>query len=593
MPAFTPRRKNKQTGQYECEGCRSGRPGMPLTEGAKHADVEDQISHGVMVAIVPPEGLAESLDIDPDIDDAHVTLVYLGKDHEIDQGLLYATTKAWAASHGPLTASVSGYGVFPVTDDGACLYATVDSPGLNEHRADLLHALGEVGIVGPSNHGFTPHMTLRYGATEVPLELPDGASDSWPIESVYVVHGPNWFEVPLAGAVKEASVPKTAQQPDVCRNCGDAIKWDSASMTWRSENPEPCTSPEGHWPFRPATGRRVVAHDSGDTEKVFHCPFCGGGQVIGRSDGTIECGYCKAAFTVQVQPMHSGMPQTDPATGQPIDMPGMPGERGEAGVAPDPATTGEVPEMPDPAQPASQVPDGPPQGADAPADPAAVQPDKPTGEVPPQFRKGSAREVRGASRATIRRVLAGAGIPMVRPNDAMGASLVEFVDFTGIMSSVHEPRASHAAIIAALDAAGIAWEQGNYIMVPKPTVVEAASYYPGDPYWTTARRDGPCAAQGCARGIKVGDDIFYYPKGRSAYCPIHAQGAEADFLSARGDEDFYNGVGNPYAASRSEPMYVVDGMALDRTAFLKRMALAHADDRQAVLSQIKAERISG
>ena len=68
---------------------------------------------------------------------------------------------------------------------------------------------------------------------------------------------------------------------------------------------------------------QFVAHDSGDGQTVYHCPFCGGGNVTGRSDGTIECGFCETHFTVQVQPAFAGMPQT--LNGQPYDMPGMPG----------------------------------------------------------------------------------------------------------------------------------------------------------------------------------------------------------------------------------------------------------------------------
>jgi transcription elongation factor Elf1 len=65
---------------------------------------------------------------------------------------------------------------------------------------------------------------------------------------------------------------------------------------------------------------RTVAHDSGDGVRVFHCPFCGGGMVTGRSDGSIECGYCKVTFTVQVQPAYPGLPQT--INGEPTPWPG-------------------------------------------------------------------------------------------------------------------------------------------------------------------------------------------------------------------------------------------------------------------------------
>lgn len=64
-----------------------------------------------------------------------------------------------------------------------------------------------------------------------------------------------------------------------------------------------------------------MAHDSGDAETIMHCPFCGSGQVIARSDGTVECGFCKACFTVQIQPQYPAFPQT--IDGVPMKVPGM------------------------------------------------------------------------------------------------------------------------------------------------------------------------------------------------------------------------------------------------------------------------------
>jgi hypothetical protein len=82
------------------------------------------------------------------------------------------------------------------------------------------------------------------------------------------------------------------------------------------------------------TAIRRLAHDSGDGQTVLHCPFCGGGQVIGRSDGTIECEFDGTAFTVQVQPLYSGFPQT--VNGMPFPIPGMPGQIGGAPMPPGP-----------------------------------------------------------------------------------------------------------------------------------------------------------------------------------------------------------------------------------------------------------------
>lgn len=70
------------------------------------------------------------------------------------------------------------------------------------------------------------------------------------------------------------------------------------------------------------TLRVVVAHQSGDGITICHCPFCGSGQVIGRSDGNTECSFCNQSFLVRVQPMYSAFPQT--IDGMPMQIPGMP-----------------------------------------------------------------------------------------------------------------------------------------------------------------------------------------------------------------------------------------------------------------------------
>lgn len=77
---------------------------------------------------------------------------------------------------------------------------------------------------------------------------------------------------------------------------------------------------------------RFQAHDSGDGETIFHCPFCGSGQVIARSDGTVECEFCTTAFTVQVQPTMPAFPQT--IDGVPVQVPGMPAGGPGANVPP-------------------------------------------------------------------------------------------------------------------------------------------------------------------------------------------------------------------------------------------------------------------
>lgn len=105
----------------------------------------------------------------------------------------------------------------------------------------------------------------------------------------------------------------------------------------------------------------VRAHDTNafvleDNLLTGNCPFCGSGRVIARSDGTVSCGFCQAAFTVQVQPRYPAFPQT--IDGVPMQVPGMgpqwPGQDDDAmqaqqaaqGVAVDPDSDGDDDENP-------------------------------------------------------------------------------------------------------------------------------------------------------------------------------------------------------------------------------------------------------
>lgn len=116
---------------------------------------------------------------------------------------------------------------------------------------------------------------------------------------------------------------------------------------------------------------RTHAHDSGDGATIYHCPFCGSGQVIARSDRSTECEFCHQCFTVQVQPQFPAFPQT--INGMPMQVPGMPG------------APGGLPSVPPPGgDPMMQDPMADPMGGD-PMDPEAVpgQEEDPEQEGPP------------------------------------------------------------------------------------------------------------------------------------------------------------------------------------------------------------------
>lgn len=74
------------------------------------------------------------------------------------------------------------------------------------------------------------------------------------------------------------------------------------------------------------------------------CPFCGSGHLIGRSDGSIECGYDNNVFTVTVMPSHPFQPLVNP-DGSPFSMPQDPNAdpHPQIGTADPASTPGEGP----------------------------------------------------------------------------------------------------------------------------------------------------------------------------------------------------------------------------------------------------------
>lgn len=49
----------------------------------------------------------------------------------------------------------------------------------------------------------------------------------------------------------------------------------------------------------------------------------------------------------------------------------------------------------------------------------------------------------------------------------------------------------------------------------------------GDPFWMKAKFSSQCAK--CKKPIEKGTEIFFYPKGKKAYCAVCGKTAEQDF----------------------------------------------------------------
>ena len=123
----------------------------------------------------------------------------------------------------------------------------------------------------------------------------------------------------------------------------------------------------GHTSWRQVQARRnaqavmqKVAHDPGDPQITSHCAFCGSGQIVGRSDGNIECEFCGMVYLVRVQPMFTGMPGQPMGGGFGADSSVAPDLMAPEALGPDgaPMMSDDVP--PDMLDPSLMGPDGMP-----------------------------------------------------------------------------------------------------------------------------------------------------------------------------------------------------------------------------------------
>lgn len=138
-------------------------------------------STGIMVALMLPETVAAEMALPDGLPpgELHVTLAYLGSVLDVEdpaqflQDLLSAVSAA-AEDNDPVEGVISGIGRFTGDDEAAGdpFYASLDAPGLDELRVDLVRELRDAGLDPSATHGFTPHITLAYVPRESAAPLP-------------------------------------------------------------------------------------------------------------------------------------------------------------------------------------------------------------------------------------------------------------------------------------------------------------------------------------------------------------------------------------------------------------------------------------
>jgi 2'-5' RNA ligase/GNAT superfamily N-acetyltransferase len=167
---------------------------------AKTKEPEGADYDGIMIAIVPPKSVGKKLlveDGEP-LDALHVTLCYLGNSSEYSAKQvreLEDLVRAWSRMQKPFEAKVGGAGTFH-NPEKHVLMAHVDIPGGGGIRHSLSELLEEHGYNVRNDHGWTPHITLKYHKQPVRF-LPKVEPSSWSVGEVMVCIGGKWTPVAL------------------------------------------------------------------------------------------------------------------------------------------------------------------------------------------------------------------------------------------------------------------------------------------------------------------------------------------------------------------------------------------------------------
>lgn len=162
---------------------------------------------GVMVAFWIPEKLAKKIAVKggEDPKELHLTVCYLGKASELGKPGLKVVKricKQVARNFEPLEARLGGLGRFAASETSDAkdvLYASIDSPRLEAVRQTLLRGFSRAKIEWPTNHGYTPHVTLAYIDPKDPLPIKRLAANQLKLEELVLAVGGERKMFPLTG----------------------------------------------------------------------------------------------------------------------------------------------------------------------------------------------------------------------------------------------------------------------------------------------------------------------------------------------------------------------------------------------------------
>lgn len=173
---------------------------------ARLAAPQPDYSGSCMIALYPPPDVAGRLAAGGGLgaDEMHLTIAYTGDAADVDAGRLAAVAQALSA-RAPVTGTICGHARFTGGDDGDVIAALADSPALGVLRRDAEAALAAQGITIPSEHGFTPHITICYQDPGDPD--PVGRIPAFPVTfgAITAAHGDQRTSYPFSDPATQAA----------------------------------------------------------------------------------------------------------------------------------------------------------------------------------------------------------------------------------------------------------------------------------------------------------------------------------------------------------------------------------------------------
>jgi 2'-5' RNA ligase len=203
-----------------------------------------------MIALMIPPEIGQQIAL-PDgeaVEDLHLMLAYLGDVTalQIDLALLAAALQTWASAQAPLAGRIAGCGRFDAPEgEPIPLIALPDIPGLPEARQSLVQCLQMLGIDANGEHGYTPHITLKYQDASLPMPAFEVPHLDLFFDSICLAIGKQRTFFPLLGQKQEAQLftgktelPQWTDPEEEALLAGLAQQGVTA-LTWE-EGPNPC-----------------------------------------------------------------------------------------------------------------------------------------------------------------------------------------------------------------------------------------------------------------------------------------------------------------------------------------------------------------